>query len=148
MYNVSDTYVGSCESTKINAYVFDNNTNKLINKEISYVPGLLKIFDEVIVNAIDHATRLKMEEKNGKENIKHGVTQVEPFSCEFGWFHGQGQSIPVIDINTSQRAGVRRCYAIRNLPINCSSCANLPPSPATLAELRFASARDCSGNQY
>ena len=71
VYNVSDTYVGSCESTKINAYVFDNNTNKMINKEISYVPGLLKIFDEVIVNAIDHATRLKMEEKNGKENIKH-----------------------------------------------------------------------------
>jgi len=71
VYNVSDTYVGCCESTKINAYVLDNDTNKMINKEISYVPGLLKIFDEVIVNAIDHSTRLKMEEKGGKENIKY-----------------------------------------------------------------------------
>ena len=35
VYNVSDTYVGSCESTKINTYVLDNDTNKMINKEIS-----------------------------------------------------------------------------------------------------------------
>lgn len=71
VYQIPDTYISSVESTKINAYVLDNDNNKMINKEISYVPGLLKIFDEVIVNAIDHSTRLKMEEKDGKENIKH-----------------------------------------------------------------------------
>ncbi len=39
--------------------------------ELTYNPGLLKCFDEVIVNAIDHSMRLKAEEAKGKENIKH-----------------------------------------------------------------------------
>lgn len=71
VYQIPDTYIGSVDSTKINTYIYEDDTKKMINSEISYVPGLLKIFDEVIVNAIDHSTRLKMEEKNGKENIKH-----------------------------------------------------------------------------
>jgi DNA topoisomerase II len=66
-----DTYIGSIESQKINSYVFDSATNKMDTDELTYIPGLLKIFDEVIVNAIDHSMRLKAEEAKGKENIKH-----------------------------------------------------------------------------
>jgi len=66
-----DTYIGSIESQKINSYVFDTASAKMESNELTYIPGLLKIFDEVIVNAIDHSMRLKAEEAKGKENIKH-----------------------------------------------------------------------------
>jgi len=38
-------------------YVFDDEKNKIIKKEISYVPGLYKIYDEILVNARDHCIR-------------------------------------------------------------------------------------------
>ena len=66
-----DTYIGSIEAQKINTYVYDDASKKMQEKELTYIPGLLKIFDEVIVNAIDHSMRLKAEEANGKEDIKH-----------------------------------------------------------------------------
>jgi DNA topoisomerase-2 len=66
--SLPDTYIGSTELTKIKTYIYSDNDKKMVEKEISYIPGLLKIFDEVIVNAIDHSMRLKSETKN---NIKH-----------------------------------------------------------------------------
>jgi DNA topoisomerase-2 len=66
-----DTYIGSIEPQKINSYIFDEGTNKMIVDELVYIPGLLKIFDEVIVNAIDHSMRLKSEVIKGKEDIRH-----------------------------------------------------------------------------
>lgn len=66
-----DTYIGSIEPQKITSYVFDETSKKMVMTELTYNPGLLKCFDEVIVNAIDHSMRLKAEEEKGKENIKH-----------------------------------------------------------------------------
>ena len=66
-----DTYIGSVEPQKITTYIYDDVSKKMLEKELTYIPGLLKIFDEVIVNAIDHSMRLKSEEANGKEDIKH-----------------------------------------------------------------------------
>ena len=66
-----DTYIGSIEPQKITSYVFDETSKKMEIAELMYNPGLLKCFDEVIVNAIDHSMRLKAEEEKGKENIKH-----------------------------------------------------------------------------
>ena len=66
-----DTYIGSTEPQKVSTYVFDESTKKMHEKELTYIPGLLKIFDEAIVNAIDHSMRLKAEQANGKEDIKH-----------------------------------------------------------------------------
>jgi len=66
-----DTYIGSIEPQKINSYIYDESKNKMDVDELTYIPGLLKIFDEVIVNAIDHAMRLKAEEEKGKTDIKH-----------------------------------------------------------------------------
>ena len=66
-----DTYIGSIEPQKINSYIYDDATKKMVQDELTYIPGLLKIFDEVIVNAIDHSMRLKAEEAKGKEDIKH-----------------------------------------------------------------------------
>ena len=61
-----DTYIGSIEPQKISSYIYDDVAKKMVQDELTYIPGLLKIFDEVIVNAIDHSMRLKAEEAKGK----------------------------------------------------------------------------------
>ncbi|KAL2127456.1 hypothetical protein VTI74DRAFT_10696 [Chaetomium olivicolor] len=52
-----DTYIGSVEVTDQKMWVY-NKTEKLMeNRTISYVPGLYKIFDEILVNAADNSQR-------------------------------------------------------------------------------------------
>ena len=53
-----DTYVGSTDKTKEELWYYDNENKKMVKDVLSYVPGEFKIFDEIIVNAIDHKTRL------------------------------------------------------------------------------------------
>lgn len=50
-----DTYIGSTKLVTEDQYVFSDNT--IIKKCIEYNPGLIKIFDEILVNAIDHSVR-------------------------------------------------------------------------------------------
>tara|TARA_B000000437_G_scaffold219375_2_gene201131 strand:- start:1021 stop:4539 length:3519 start_codon:yes stop_codon:yes gene_type:complete len=69
--SLPDTYIGSTEITKIRTYIYNGETKKMFEKEISYIPGLLKIFDEVVVNAIDHSQRLKMETKKDVKPVKN-----------------------------------------------------------------------------
>ena len=49
-----DTYVGDISIQQEMMWIWDESSNKIIKKEIKYVPGLYKIFDEVLVNARDH----------------------------------------------------------------------------------------------
>ena len=79
-----DVYIGSIEETKVKIYILDD-ANNMIEKEISYIPGLFKIFDEIIVNCIDHSSRLKVEEENGKENVKHVKNIKVIVNKETGW---------------------------------------------------------------
>ncbi|XP_057870528.2 DNA topoisomerase 2 [Cryptomeria japonica] len=50
-----DTYVGSIERHKQTMWVYENGG--MVHKEIEYVPGLYKIFDEILVNAADNKER-------------------------------------------------------------------------------------------
>ncbi|KAK5978496.1 DNA gyrase/topoisomerase IV A subunit [Trichostrongylus colubriformis] len=53
-----DTYIGSVEYTEKTAmWVYDSETEKLVLRDIQYVPGLYKIFDEILVNAADNKQR-------------------------------------------------------------------------------------------
>uniref|UniRef100_A0A914GY21 DNA topoisomerase 2 n=1 Tax=Globodera rostochiensis TaxID=31243 RepID=A0A914GY21_GLORO len=52
-----DTYIGSVECTKMTTWVYDSEANKMVFREISFVPGLYKIFDEILVNAADNKQR-------------------------------------------------------------------------------------------
>ncbi|XP_075224764.1 DNA topoisomerase 2 isoform X2 [Lycorma delicatula] len=52
-----DTYIGSVETTTEPMWVYDAETQSMIKREISYVPGLFKIFDEILVNAADNKQR-------------------------------------------------------------------------------------------
>ena len=48
-----DTYIGDIEPTTDNMWVYLENEEKVENKQITYTPGFLKTFDELIVNARD-----------------------------------------------------------------------------------------------
>jgi DNA gyrase/topoisomerase IV subunit B len=48
-----DTYVGSNELTNEDLWIYDENKNNIIKKNIKYNPAFLKIFDEALVNASD-----------------------------------------------------------------------------------------------
>ncbi|CAK5027799.1 unnamed protein product [Meloidogyne enterolobii] len=52
-----DTYIGSIQYTQTSTWVYDSEADKLVYREISYVPGLYKIFDEILVNAADNKQR-------------------------------------------------------------------------------------------
>ena len=54
-------YVGSVDEDVYNTYVYDQNEKKMVKKEIRIIPALYKIFDEILVNTVDHYTRLKMK---------------------------------------------------------------------------------------
>ena len=71
--SLPDTYIGSTELTKIKTYIYCDENKKMVEKEITYIPGLLKIFDEVVVNAIDHSMRLKSETKENIKNVKNNL---------------------------------------------------------------------------
>ncbi|KAH7157802.1 DNA topoisomerase II [Dactylonectria estremocensis] len=44
-----DTYVGSVVRTESNMWVLDKDTKQMVCRKITYVPGLCKIFDEILV---------------------------------------------------------------------------------------------------
>ena len=47
-----DSYIGSTEYVTEDQWVIEDGI--MVSKEITYVPGLYKIFDEILVNASDH----------------------------------------------------------------------------------------------
>ena len=52
-----DTYVGSDKETVAKMWVMEEGKEHFTEKEITYVPGLYKIFDEILVNAADNVQR-------------------------------------------------------------------------------------------
>lgn len=61
-------YIGSIEADCCDVWVIDSG--KMVKKNIKYIPGLFKIYDEIIVNAIDQATRLlSLKEKDKSINL-------------------------------------------------------------------------------
>ncbi|EPS40613.1 hypothetical protein H072_5511 [Dactylellina haptotyla CBS 200.50] len=52
-----DTYVGSIEKTKTKMWIHDKQEDRMVFTDIEYVPGLYKIFDEIMVNAADNKIR-------------------------------------------------------------------------------------------
>jgi DNA topoisomerase-2 len=50
-----DTYIGSTEKQQQLMWVHDGQ--RIVQSNINYVPGLYKIFDEILVNAADNKVR-------------------------------------------------------------------------------------------
>ncbi len=69
IYNRPDMYIGTIQPNTIETYIVDNS-DKINKKQITYIPGLFKIFDEALVNAIDHSTRTREDYAAGKTDIQ------------------------------------------------------------------------------
>ncbi|XP_045536346.1 DNA topoisomerase 2 [Papilio machaon] len=52
-----DTYIGSVERATETMWVFDKEKECMVQKELTFVPGLYKIYDEILVNAADNKQR-------------------------------------------------------------------------------------------
>jgi len=63
-----DTYIGSIDMTQTETYVYDATTSSIVQREISYIPGLYKLFDEGAVNSRDHYVRQAQAIADGKPN--------------------------------------------------------------------------------
>ena len=112
-----DTYIGSIEQTTSEMCIFndkdgsssssssnsnsssnkngdgDGNNYQIVEKTITYIPGLYKLFDEGLVNARDHVIRMKQFVVNGTPN-SIPVTNIEINIADDGtitmWNDGNG----------------------------------------------------------
>ena len=69
-----DTYVGSVEKVDADEFIYDSNN--IVKKNITYIPGLYKLFDEAIVNCRDQSVRMEQAIKNKEDNI-HPLTYID-----------------------------------------------------------------------
>lgn len=82
-----DTYIGSVEHCSELMWIYDPEKEVMKQKQIEYVPGLYKIFDEILVNAADNKQRdPKMDCIKVDINVEMNTISV--------WNNGQG--IPVV----------------------------------------------------
>eukprot|EP00466_Bigelowiella_natans_P005266 jgi/Bigna1/57499/fgenesh1_pm.16_\ len=81
-----DTYVGSIEPETTEAWVYDDVAKKMVFREITFVPGMYKIFDEILVNAADNKQR--------DPNMRKLEVNIEEETGEISVFN-DGRGIPV-----------------------------------------------------
>ena len=75
-----DSYIGSIEFQKERLWVYNSETEKLEFRDVKYVPGLFKIFDEILVNAADNYQndksmkyiKVDIDRKNNRIKVKNG----------------------------------------------------------------------------
>jgi len=65
-----DTYIGSVEKVEADLWILksEENEEKIVEKNMTYIPGLFKLFDEGIVNCRDHVIRMKTAIEAGQPN--------------------------------------------------------------------------------
>uniref|UniRef100_A0A0B7A7H4 DNA topoisomerase 2 n=1 Tax=Arion vulgaris TaxID=1028688 RepID=A0A0B7A7H4_9EUPU len=88
-----DTYIGSVETVTQTMWIMDIEKNMMVQKDLTYVPGLYKIFDEIVVNAADNKQRdpkmdcikIDIDPENNKIKV---------------WNNGKG--IPVVEHKTEK----------------------------------------------
>jgi DNA topoisomerase-2 len=73
-----DTYIGSVKAENDRQYILtkddEDNLTLIQEKEIENIQGLYKIFDEIIVNAIDNKNRIDNKIANGERGLKPMTT--------------------------------------------------------------------------
>jgi DNA topoisomerase-2 len=88
-----DTYVGSVERITKQMFILqhdkDDGSYKIVNKQVSYVPALYRIVDELLVNAVDNHHRSGTGTNEIKVNISENMKDF--------WIHiyNNGKSVPV-----------------------------------------------------
>jgi len=86
-----DTYIGSRDSHRESRWIWDEADERMVWREITFNPGLFKIFDELIVNALDHVTR-QAAAKEKAARVSQIVVTITP--TQF-MIHNDGECIPI-----------------------------------------------------
>ncbi|KAI1831092.1 hypothetical protein DTO006G1_7841 [Penicillium roqueforti] len=83
-----DTYIGSTERTTQQMWVYNSVTESMEYRDVSFVPGLYKIFDEIVVNAADN--------KHNDENMSEMRITIDREAGEISvWNNGRGIPIEI-----------------------------------------------------
>jgi DNA topoisomerase-2 len=85
-----DTYIGSVEMTEQQMWVFNKETLLMEFRKVNFVPGLYKIFDEILVNAADN----KQRDSAGSTPMTHLKVTVDRATGEIS-VENNGKGIPV-----------------------------------------------------
>ncbi|EFY87581.1 DNA topoisomerase 2 [Metarhizium acridum CQMa 102] len=83
-----DTYIGSVEKTDQQMWVYNKTTSQMEYKNITYVPGFYKIFDEIMVNAADNSQREGSGMTFMKVNINRETGEIS--------VENNGKGIPIV----------------------------------------------------
>ena len=82
---IPDTYIGSIEPHPLTTYLYHPESQRFAEETISYVPGFYKIFDEVLVNALDQVARLTNDIQSGKTDVRPVKTIKVAIDRVTGW---------------------------------------------------------------
>ena len=66
-----DTYIGSVEKVDADLWILSKSVEaeeKIVERNMTYIPGLFKLFDEGVVNCRDHVIRMDAAVKAGQPN--------------------------------------------------------------------------------
>ena len=75
IFNTPDTYVGGCDLICEQLSIYEPEKNKILIKEVEYIPAILNIYNEILVNAKDQVTRLSGLHE--KDKSIHRVTEIK-----------------------------------------------------------------------
>ena len=77
IYELPDTYIGSIEKNTELTWVYNNSDNKMYKYNIEIIPGLYKIFDEILVNSYDQYIRLMQRYISEKDQLLNLVRNIK-----------------------------------------------------------------------
>lgn len=83
----SNMYIGDTKRTLEELWVFNHAAQRMVKRMVEYSPGFLKIFDEVLTNALDHSAR--------DETVDKIRVDIDEKSGEITVFN-TGKGIPVV----------------------------------------------------
>lgn len=93
--HAADFYIGQSIHTvspEVTRFVFDEKTQQMQHQTVHYPHGLLKIFDEALVNAADNRHR-------GTTTIKVGVSVLQNAI----WVYNDGPNFPIVETEHESR---------------------------------------------
>jgi DNA topoisomerase-2 len=87
-----DTYIGSVDTSVEHRWIWDSAAGQMAWQSVAFCPGFLKIFDETLVNALDH--RVRMSGRTGADcvPVKHLEVTLTPTKITV---RNDGDGIPV-----------------------------------------------------
>ena len=82
-----EMYIGPVQREEKEVWIFDEATQMMVRRKLSWVPGLYKIFDEILVNAADN----KVRDFEGQTLIKVEIKQEQGMVRVYN----NGEGVPV-----------------------------------------------------